>query len=145
MIVRGICCLLPGVEGETDHIQVRSIVGRYLEHARIYLFGRGEEERMYISSADFMTRNMSHRVEVACPVLSGPARSKIQKLIEAQWSDNTKARAMQPDGSYRRLSGGRESVSSQDILMRDAVRAAPREAAPAHEGLGSRIRRLFKK
>ena len=145
MIVRGICCLLPGVEGETDHIQVRSIVGRYLEHARIYLFGRGEEERMYISSADFMTRNMSHRVEVACPVLSGPARSKIQKLIEAQWSDNTKARAMQPDGSYRRLSGGRESVSSQDILMRDAVRAAPREDAPAHGGLGSRIRRLFKK
>ena len=126
MIVRGICCLLPQVEGETDSIQVTSIVGRYLEHARIYVFGRGSAERMYISSADFMTRNMSRRVEVACPILSAVVRGKIHRVMEAQMLDNTKARILQSDGSYRMPNGMRTPINCQEALMQDAISAAPR-------------------
>ena len=107
MIVRGICCILPQVEGKTDNIRVTSIVGRYLEHARIYCFGEGDQEIMYISSADFMTRNMDHRVEVACPIHSAQVRQKIHRMIEVQLMDNTKARAMRADGTYRRITTGR--------------------------------------
>ena len=125
MIVRGICCILPQVPGETDHIQVTSIVGRYLEHSRIYLFGRDEEERMYISSADFMTRNMDRRVEVACPICSAEARAKIHRLIEAERMDNTKARSMVSDGSYHAIARGSVPINSHDVLMQDAIDSAP--------------------
>ena len=130
MIVRGICCLLPGVEGETDHIQVTSIVGRYLEHARIYLFGRDQEELLYISSADFMTRNMERRVEVACPIRSRAAREEIHRIIEVQRMDNTKARRMGADGLYRPVSDRTEVVNCHDVLMRDAVEAAAKIKPP---------------
>ena len=135
MIVRGICCLLPGLEGETDHIQVTSIVGRYLEHARIYLFGRDQEELLYISSADLMTRNMERRVEVACPIRSPAVREEIHRIIQVQRMDNTKARRMGADGRYRPVSDRMEVVNCHDVLMRDAVEAAARvKARPSGGG-----------
>ncbi len=123
LIVRGSCCVLPLVENETDHITIRSIVGRYLEHARIYLFGEGDEELMYISSADFMTRNMERRVEVGCPVDDPEIRKRIHRMIELQLADNTKARLMRSDGSYRNAGSGTMTVNSQAALMRDALEA----------------------
>ena len=138
MIVRGICCLLPGVEGETENIHVTSIVGRYLEHARIYLFGRDQEEILYISSADFMTRNMERRVEVACPIpiRSKAAREKIHRLIEVQSMDNTKARRMGPDGLYHPVTDRTGMVNCHDVLMRDAVEAAPKGQPVQHKKKG---------
>ena len=124
MIVRGICCLLPQVENETENIRVISIVGRYLEHPRIYLFGTESDETVYISSADFMTRNMDRRVEVACPVYSANARKKIRRLIQLELADNTKARQMRSDGSYRAVTCGKEPVNAQEILMEDAIESA---------------------
>ena len=129
MIIRGICCLLPGVPGQTENIRVTSIVGRYLEHARIYVFGTGEEEKMYISSADFMTRNMELRVEVGCPIHSAAAREKIHRLIQAQRMDTVKARQMSRDGSYRPIHDGRMPLSSQEVLMEDARKEAGKMAA----------------
>lgn len=129
LIVRGICCILPQVEGETENIKVTAIVGRFLEHARIYCFGKGAGEKMFISSADFMTRNMDRRVEVACPIHSREARDKIHRIIELQKLDNTKARAMRSDGTYRRTDPGRAPLNCQDALMQEALNAAPAEAA----------------
>ncbi|MBU5626943.1 polyphosphate kinase 1 [Oscillibacter sp. MSJ-2] len=140
MIVRGICCILPGVAGETENIQVTSIVGRYLEHSRIYLFGSGEDEKMYLSSADFMTRNMDRRVEVGCPVYSRSAREKIHRLIEAQRLDNVKARRMGSDGIYRPVPGSHAPLNSQEVLMEDAQRAVPAETE-ARISLIERVKR----
>lgn len=103
MNVRGICCLRPGVPGLTDHIKVFSIVGRFLEHPRIYAFGVGEETKIYIGSADLMTRNTERRVEIACPVLDPAVRRQIRHYVELYCSDNVKARVLQPDGSYTRV------------------------------------------
>ncbi len=144
MIVRGICCLLPQVEGETENIRVTSIVGRFLEHARIYCFGRDEEELMYISSADFMTRNMDHRVEVACPIGSAQAREKIHRLIEVQRMDNTKARRMRADGTYRRVTTGRLPVCAQKVFMEDALASAPQSAAETGK-ISEFWKRLFRR
>ncbi|MCD8376485.1 MAG: polyphosphate kinase 1 [Oscillospiraceae bacterium] len=102
MNIRGICCLLPGIQGLTDHIRVFSIVGRYLEHSRIYCFGRDGDAQLYISSADFMTRNTERRVEVACPVLDGRARARVFHIIRQLQKDNVKARELGPDGTWRR-------------------------------------------
>lgn len=90
MIVRGICCLIPGVEGETENIHVISVVGRFLEHSRIYIFGNGEEAQYYIGSADFMTRNTVKRVEVAAPVYSERLKKRLQDLFDLMLSDNKK-------------------------------------------------------
>lgn len=92
MIIRGICCLIPGVEGETENIHVISVVGRFLEHSRIYIFGKGEVAQYYIGSADFMTRNTVKRVEVAAPVYSERLKKRLQDLFDLMLSDNKKAR-----------------------------------------------------
>lgn len=98
LIVRGSCCLVAGIPGITDHISVRSIVGRYLEHSRIYIFGTDD---VYISSADFMTRNMLHRVEVAVPIYDEAIKERILHIFRTLMSDNVKARTQMPDGHYR--------------------------------------------
>ncbi len=105
LVVRGICCLVGGVPGLTENITVRSIVGRYLEHARIYIFGLQERKQVYISSADFMTRNTTRRVEVAVPVDDPALRAHLEAMFADQLRDTAKGRVQQPDGSYVRAQG----------------------------------------
>ena len=124
MIIRGICCLRPGVPGITDNITVVSIVGRYLEHSRIFCFGRGEEEKMYISSADFMTRNTVRRVEIACPIDSPEVRRRLHGILDAMLSDTAKARVLLSDGSYRPKIAGDIRYCAQEQLMENALEAA---------------------
>ena len=126
MIIRGICCLLPGVEGKTDNIRIRSIVGRFLEHARVYAFGTGEDAKVYISSADFMTRNTENRVEVAAPIHDAACRNKIFSILSDQLNDNRKARQMLPDGTYVPIESDEPPFSSQAHEMQK-VRTALRE------------------
>lgn len=102
LIIRGICCLLPGIEGYTDNIHVTSIVGRFLEHARIYCFGKDSDSKIYISSADFMGRNLHHRVEIACPVDSPEIKDQLLWILSAQLQDNVKASSITPNGLYHR-------------------------------------------
>ncbi len=112
LVIRGICCLVGGVPGFTENIRVVSIVGRYLEHARIYIFGTGERRRVYISSADFMTRNTTRRVEVAAPVYDPDLRSHLEQVFQDQLRDTAKGRIQQPDGAYVRAQG--ELFNSQE-------------------------------
>ncbi len=118
LIIRGICCILPGVEGKTENISVISIVGRFLEHSRVYSFGRGKDRVTYISSADLMTRNVDKRVEIAAPVLDKSIEERILKILRLMLSDNVKARKLCPDGKYRRVEGGDRPVDAQDYLIK---------------------------
>ena len=148
MIVRGICCILPGVPGKTENVRIRSIVGRYLEHSRIYCFGTGSEEKMYISSADFMTRNTQRRVEVACPIHDRAAREKLHQILDFCLADNTKARILQSDGTYRHCPQGETPVDSQQALMDAAqqAEAVPPVEEPRPKGLLHTLRgKLFGK
>lgn len=124
LIVRGICCLRPGVEGRTDHITVRSIVGRFLEHARIYCFGAGEEASYYIGSADMMTRNTENRVEVLVPVKSKRIRAQLGGMLALQLQDNVKGRLLGSDGNYRPCPQDAARVDSQIVLYERAYRHA---------------------
>ncbi len=148
MIIRGICCLLPGVPGKTENITVTSIVGRFLEHSRIYVFGRGENEKMYISSADLMTRNTERRVEIACPIDSPAVRARLHDILFAMQHDTVKARVLQPDGSYQKKPSAPEPICAQDLLMQQAVSMAREQAQHASEeerGLLHWLRRLLAK
>ena len=148
MIIRGICCLLPGVPGKTENITVTSIVGRFLEHSRIYVFGRGENEKMYISSADLMTRNTERRVEIACPIDSPAVRARLHDILFAMQHDTVKARVLQPDGSYQTKPSVPEPICAQDLLMQQAVSMAREQAQHASEeerGLLHWLRRLLVK
>ena len=125
MIVRGICCLRGGVAGETDNIRIISVVGRFLEHSRIYIFGEGTDAKQYISSADWMTRNTLRRVEVAAPILDEGCKERIERIFDVIWRDNVQAREQQPDGNYRRrYPGVNTPVSSQNWLYDEAYRMA---------------------
>lgn len=108
LIIRGICCIVPGVPGKTENITVTSIVGRFLEHSRIYSFGKGTEKTIYLSSADIMTRNQIRRVEVACPVQSAEIRQMLSEYLDRLLSDNTKAWKLQSDGTYLECTPGEE-------------------------------------
>lgn len=124
LIVRGICCILPGVPEFTENVRVMSVVGRYLEHPRIFSFGTGKEQKIYIGSADMMTRNTEKRVEVACPVLDGQIRRQINHDLKIMLNDNVKARIMQKDGTYMKRTGGIKAVDSQAAFMEEALKAA---------------------
>ena len=124
LIVRGICCLIPEVEGYTDNIQVISIVGRYLEHSRIYIFGKGEDSEVYIASADFMTRNTTKRVEVAAPVYSQELKERILESFNLMLRDNVKASVLKSDGNYYHRDGGDIQLNSQEYFYADAYRKA---------------------
>lgn len=148
MIIRGICCLLPGVPGKTENITVTSIVGRFLEHSRIYVFGRSENEKMYISSADLMTRNTERRVEIVCPIDSPAVRARLHDILFAMQHDTVKARVLQPDGSYQKKPSVPEPICAQDLLMQQAVSMAREQAQHASEeerGLLHWLRRLLVK
>ena len=126
MFVRGICCMKAGIKGQTENITVKSIVGRYLEHSRIYIFGVGQRQKIYISSADFMTRNTQRRVEVAAPIFSSVAKEKILQIVEALRADNVKARTQLSSGEYIRPTAGEGEpfYDSQIEFYRQAYRAA---------------------
>ncbi len=135
MIIRGICCLIPGVKGQTENIHIISIVGRFLEHSRIYIFGCGEKRKYYISSADFMTRNTVKRVEVAAPVYSPVLKERIQGIFDLMLSDNKKARVENADGTYTLVKCEEAQVNSQEMLYQEAYgRAAERTQAKEPEG-----------
>lgn len=128
MIIRGIACLIPGVEGRTENIRIISIVGRFLEHSRIYIFGRGERAKYYIASADFMTRNTVRRVEVAAPVLQEDLKQRLQSIFDTMLGDNQKAREACSDGEYRHVSPepGAEPLNSQEYFYQEAYEKAGR-------------------
>ncbi len=119
LIVRGICCLRPGVPGISDNIRVRSIVGRFLEHSRIYYFYANGDEEVFCSSADWMDRNVFRRVEIAFPILDSESKARLIGDLDLYLSDNTNAWHLLPDGSYRRLSpgAGERRLSAHDSLL----------------------------
>ena len=120
LIVRGICCLLPGVGGKTDHIEAHSIVGRFLEHARIYMFGK-EDPTIYIGSADLMTRNTEHRVELLAPVEDRMIKKQLEDYMETQFADTIKGRRFTTSGDLQKIKGDAEqTLSSQEIFMQKA-------------------------
>ena len=127
LVVRGICCLISGVPEATENIRVVSIVGRFLEHSRIYIFGRGERAKVYIASADFMTRNTLRRVEVASPVMDADIRARILAMFDTMLRDNMQAREMDAQGQYHRLTPGEsEPLSSQEYFFKQAYDAVSR-------------------
>lgn len=125
LVVRGICCIIPQVEGYTDNITVRSIVGRFLEHSRIFIFGKdGKEQKIYIGSADYMSRNTIRRVEVAAPVEDERLKKRIREMFSVLMHDNVKARIMQNDGTYIRAerSENEEELNSQEYFYDEAYK-----------------------
>ena len=126
MVVRGICCLIPGVKGQTENIHIISVVGRFLEHSRIYIFGTQERAKIYISSADFMTRNTLRRVEVAAPIEDPDIRMQIQEMFVTMLSDNRKARTMNNKGNYKIEPSDNAPLNSQEVFLEQAYEnAAP--------------------
>lgn len=126
MVIRGICCLIPGVKGQTENIHIISIVGRFLEHSRIYIFGTQERARIYISSADFMTRNTLRRVEVAASIEDPDIRMQIQEMFVTMLSDNRKARIMNNKGNYKIEPSDNAPLNSQEVFLQQAYdNAAP--------------------
>ena len=127
MIVRGICCLIPEVEGKTENIHIISIVGRFLEHSRIYIFGTQERAKIYIASADFMTRNTLRRVEVAAPIEDPDIRMQIQEMFVTMLSDNRKVRKMNSKGNYKIEESDNAPLNSQEVFLQQAYANAVTE------------------
>ena len=126
MVIRGICCLVAGVKGYTENIRVISIVGRYLEHSRIYIFGTKDRDKIFISSADFMTRNTVRRVEVAAPVYDEKIKNRIRHIFDIMLKDNIKARYMDNEGVYHKVENDDEPINSQEFFFQEAYDALKR-------------------
>jgi len=128
-VVRGICCLRPGVPGLSERIRVTSIVDRFLEHSRVFAFGRGAETRCFLSSADWMPRNFNTRVEVMFPVEAPELKARlVDEVLGLALKDTARARRLQPDGRYLRAEAGPGAVRSQQALVEAAGRQEPRPA-----------------
>lgn len=127
MIIRGICCLIPGVKDKTENITVRSIVGRFLEHSRIYIFGTGERTKIYIASADFMTRNTVRRVEVAAPIHDPELKLMLSEMFISMLSDNQKARQEDNKGNYYLPVQAEVPFDSQEFFYEEAYKNAGAE------------------
>ena len=151
LVIRGICCLIPGIEGETENIKVVSIVGRYLEHARFYIFGKNEEQKVYISSADFMTRNTIRRVEVAVPIYDNDIRARVFRYFKTQINDNVKGRVLQSNGIYKKQKQDDfDTIDAQQIFFDEAYKSAPKTEAEQSDrkkniSIFKRIFSLFRK
>lgn len=145
LIVRGICCILPGIAQETENLTVTSIVGRYLEHPRVFVFGTGAEQKVYIGSADMMTRNTEKRVEVACPILNEEIKKRLVRNLHVMLADNVKARVMTSDGTYRKKKVEGKAINSQEIFMKEALMAKRVEKKPKKQTFLQKMRRLFQK
>ena len=130
LVIRGICCLLPGVPEKTENIRVISIVGRFLEHSRIYIFGTEERSKVYIASADFMTRNTVRRVEVAAPVEDVRLKECLLKDFRIMLNDNVQARKMNPDGNYTRIRNDKEPLSAQEYFCEEAYKKTGKKEQP---------------
>ena len=144
LIVRGICCILPGVKGYTENLRVTSIVGRYLEHPRIFLFGTGADQKIYIGSADMMTRNTEKRVEVACPVYDETIRKQLTHMLKIMLADNVKARELKTDGKYYMKEKGTSKVNSQEYFMREAITVRHPEGR-TKQSFVDKIRKIFRR
>lgn len=143
LIIRGICCILPAVPGYTDNVHVTSIVGRFLEHARIYCFGRGEDAKLYISSADLMTRNLNRRVEIACPIYDAEIKQQLKWLLTCQLKDSVKACSMMCDGTYsRKHDAPALRFNSQEQFMTLSPHSAE-DFTPEERKLAERIKSFF--
>jgi polyphosphate kinase len=133
LIIRGICCLKTDIPGVSENITVRSIVGTFLEHSRIFYFKNDGDEEIYMGSADWMPRNLDRRVEILFPVKDPKLKSRIKGILKAQLKDTAKARVMQPDGSYRKSKvRGKAKFNSQMYFCEEAIKKAkPKEEDPA--------------
>lgn len=127
MVVRGICCLIPGIPGYTENIKIVSIVGRFLEHSRIYRFGTPEREKIYIASADFMTRNTIRRVEVAAPVLDDTLRARLDEMFDTMMKDDEKGKELIADGDYVDRDINEEKLDSQELFYETAYKNAEKK------------------
>lgn len=139
MVVRGICCLRPGVPGATEHLRVISIVGRFLEHSRMYLFGTGERRQIYISSADFMTRNTLRRVEVAAPIRDADLKRRLTAMFDTMLRDNQQARQLRADGTYCLAQNQGPPFNSQEFFCRQAQEAAVAPVLEITGGAGHKM------
>jgi polyphosphate kinase len=153
LMVRGMCALRPGVRGVSDHIRVHSIVGRFLEHSRIYYFANGGQEEVYLSSADWMPRNLYERVEVMFPLKNAPRERVRHEILDAYLADNVKSRLLRKDGTYvrswqaegkRKPPAGVAAFSAQDFLLALAEGKQLMEAIPLPAARPSRRRAMGK-
>ncbi|WP_276955377.1 polyphosphate kinase 1 [Methanobrevibacter woesei] len=142
LIIRGICCILPGIPNITENIRVISIVGRFLEHSRIYCFGEDDDRAIYLSSADLMTRNTEKRVEIGFPIEDAKLKKRIIKMVELMLSDNVKAREIDSNGDYNKIAYTGEPISSQDIFMTNQFYEKVPEAKK--ESFIEKLKNLFK-
>lgn len=145
LIIRGICCLKPQVPGVSENIHVRSIVGRFLEHSRIYYFHHNGDENLFLSSADMMTRNMIKRVEIEFPILDRAIKKEILSLMDVYLADNTKARELHPDGTYRHVRNDKPAVDAQKYFMELANKEKEIPILSEKDSWLKKIQRRFKK
>jgi polyphosphate kinase len=124
LIVRGICCLLPGVKNVSENIRVRAVVGRFLEHSRIFYFQNSGAEDIYLGSADWMQRNLNRRVEAVFPIEDNTLKRKVMAVLDLLLRDNEKARELRSDGSYRRVKrkSGQNRLNAQERLLELSTR-----------------------